>query len=216
MSRRRRGAGMLCGAALAGGVVWWGVAEPAIGLLARLPPSAAEEQRRLHRQLAADEVVEELLAALAEDVGADRALVFLAHNGSSDLTGTIPFMFVSAAYVHLRAGLSWDERWSRPSPLAAVSPLLRRMFRNPERPVCVKRDRGDADISVVARARMIDRGIEVSFLCPMHGPAGVVGLVTAEVLRRDAPRPLPDAEVMARVAETGRRVREALAAVARH
>lgn len=172
-----------------GGVVW---VEGRLGDLSdRVKPSAAEEQRRLRDKLAADERVEELLERLAADVDADRTLVFLAHNGTTDLTGIVPFVWISNTHVHLRKGLSWDERWSRPRSLSGFVPLMRRMFQDGmDKPRCVKRDRGDADISEVARAGMADRGVEASILCALVTPKGeFIGWVSAEYLRREtAPR----------------------------
>lgn len=179
--------------------------------LAHAHPSEEEEQRRLQHQIAADERVEHVLSGLAVDADTDRALVYLAHNGQTDLTRSIPFLFLSATHVHMRPGLAWQERWSRPVSLSVFSGLLRRMFREPTAPVCVKRDRGDADMSEVARARMIDRGVELAFACPLRGRSGVVGIVVAEYLRRDTPRP-PDAEVTAMLTRATSQVLSALVA----
>lgn len=157
----------------------------------KVKPSAAEEQRRLRDKLAADEKVEALLERAATDLDADRTLVFLAHNGTTDLTGIVPFVWISNTHVHLRAGLTWDERWSRPRSLSSFVPLMRKMFRDGmDKAHCVKRDRGDADISAVARAGMIDRGVEVSLLCPLVTAKGeFIGWAAAEYLRREtAPR----------------------------
>lgn len=179
----------------------------------RIRPSAAEEQRRLHAQLRVDAVVDDLLGGLADDIGADRTLVFLAHNGRTDLSGQIPFLYLSNANVHLRAGVDWQEAWSRAVPLSTYSALMRRMFRNPDEPRCVRRDRSDPDLSVVGRARMAERGVEVSFVCPLQGPHGVVGLVSAEFMRREAVR-LTDTDVLERVAATSRHAHAAMVAVA--
>lgn len=167
----------------------------------RIHPGAEEEQRRLRANLVIDAQVDEVLGGLSDDLDADRTLVFLAHNGMTDLTGKIPFMFLSNTQVHLRPGLSWEERWSRPVPLSAVSGTLRRMFLAPEKPVCIKVDRTDLDLSAMARARLDDRGVELTFLCPLNGPNGVVGIVSAEYLRRETAR-MPAKEIMERVGTT--------------
>jgi len=73
--------------------------------------------------------------------------------------------------------------------MSVFSPLLRRMFREPGDPRCVMRDRGDGDLPEVARARMVDRGVEAAMVCALHGPRGVVGLIGVEYLRRETKRP---------------------------
>lgn len=175
----------------------------------RVHPGAIEEQRRLQVQLQIDAQVEEALGGLGDDIAADRTLVWLAHNGTTDLTGRIPFMFVSNAHAWMRPGLAWEERWSRPVPLSAVSQTLRRMFRDPERPRCVRIDRGDADLTPVARSRMVDRGIELTLICPLQGPRGIVGMVSAEYLRRDS-MAMPADQVLGRVGDTTRHIHAAL------
>jgi hypothetical protein len=175
----------------------------------RVQPGAEEEMRRFHVQMRIDETVEKLLADLAEDTEGDRALVYLAHNGKTDLSGAIPFLYLSASHVHLRPGLAWQERWSRPEAMSVFSPLLRRMFREPGDPRCVMRDRGDADMTEVARARMVDRGVETAMLCALHGPRGVVGLIAVEYLRRQTKRP-PDAAIETALRRAAERVHTAL------
>lgn len=157
------------------------------GLGDKIRPSAAEEQRRLRDKMAADEKVDEILAKMAEDLDGDRALAFLAHNGQTDLTGIIPFVWISNSHVHLRQGLAWEERWSRPRAMSSFVPLMRKMFRDGmEKPHCVRRDRGDADISEVARAGMIDRGVETAFICPLTtARAEFIGWVSVEYMRRE-------------------------------
>ena len=93
--------------------------------------------------------------------------------------------------------------------MSIFSPLLRRMFREPGEPRCVMRDRGDADMTEVARARMVDRGVEAAMVCALHGPRGVVGLISVEYLRRETKRPL-DADVAERVMRAARHVHAAL------
>lgn len=171
----------------------------------RIHPGAVEEQRRLHAQLRIDAQVDDALGGLGEDTDADRALVWVAHNGQTDLTGRIPFMFISNAHAWLRPGLAWEERWSRPAPLSGVSASLRRMFRDPEKPRCVRIDRGDADVSALSRSRMVDRGVEVSYVCPLAGAHGIIGMVSVEYLRRDTVR-LGDTDMLGRVSETTRHI----------
>ena len=175
----------------------------------RVKPGAEEEMRRFHVQMRIDETVEKLLAELADDTEGDRALVYLAHNGKTDLSGAIPFLYLSASHVYLRPGLAWQERWSRPEAMSIFSPLLRRMFREPGEPRCVMRDRGDADMTEVARARMVDRGVEAAMVCALHGPRGVVGLISVEYLRRETKRPA-DAAVEAALRRAAERVHTAL------
>ena len=43
-------------------------------------------------------------------------------------------------------------------PLAAYSPLLRRVFRHADMPTCVRRTEQDPDMTEIGRARMRERG----------------------------------------------------------
>jgi hypothetical protein len=174
--------------AVTGAVGMFQVGERLADIQGRMHPTPAEEQRRLKRQLQVDANVEEELGRLSDDLGADRATVYLAHNGSTDLTGRIPFMFLSAVYVHLRPGIAWSEQWSRPTPLSVYSPTLRKVFADPNKPACVNRDLRDADLTPRARAQMEERGTERWIVCSVHGVSGVAGMVLTEFMRRDAVR----------------------------
>jgi hypothetical protein len=194
---------------LGGSVGMYQVGQKLSDISDRIHPGAPEEQRRLKAQLKIDALVDDALGGLGEDIDADRALVWLAHNGQTDLTGRIPFMFISNVHAYLRPGLAWEERWSRPVPLSAVSGSLRRMFRDPENPRCIRVDRGDADVSALSRSRLADRGVEVVFLCPIVSAHGVVGIAAAEYLHREAVR-LGDSDVLGRLAATTQHVQRAL------
>lgn len=175
----------------------------------RVHPGVIEEQRRLHAHLALDALVDKALGKLTEQVDSDRALVFLAHNGTTDLTGKVTFMFLSNTQVYLRPGLAWEERWSRPVPLSSVSSIMRRMLDNPERPHCIKVDRTEPDMSPMARARLDDRGVELSYLCPLTGPNGLIGMVSAEYLRRETAT-LPPEEILKRMEATTATIHRAM------
>lgn len=178
-------------------------------LAARVKPDAEEEQRRFRARLVADAKVDRVLGEVMEAVNGDRMVVRLAHNGQTDLSGAIPFLYLTVGHVHQRAGLAWEERWSRPVALAAWGDALRRMYRQPAAPVCVKRDRGDEEMSEVARALMKDQGTELAFVCPLQGPGGHAGTVTVQYLRWDTHRPT-DAMVLDRLNAAARRVHAAL------
>lgn len=194
-------------------VVWFDV--KISNLSERLAPNAAEEQRRLQAQLMSDEQVDGFLREVLEDANSDRALVFLAHNGKTDLTGTIPFMYLSNSHVAMRKGLDWKEAWSRPVMLSNYTPLLRKMFPKSGGPRCVKRDRGDEDLTEVARARMVERGIELAYVCPLQGTNGVVGMITAEYLRRETPHPKDEA-VLQRLQKAADQVHASMTAIKAH
>jgi hypothetical protein len=177
-------------------------------LAGKVAPSASEEQRRLRAQLAIDAKVDELLGAAMDQVGADRALVYLAHNGKTDLTGQIPFLYLSVSNVQTRAGVAWKEAWSAPGALSTYSPLLRRVFSDAKAPRCARRDLRDPDLNAAGRDRMEARGIERSYVCPLEGAHGVVGLVAVEYLRRETVE-LGDAAVLERLGGISRHIHRA-------
>lgn len=196
--------------ALTGAVGMFQVGRRVSDIQGRMHPTPEEEQRRLRRQLHVDAGVEEEQTKLVDDLGADRSTVYLAHNGSTDLTGRIPFMFLSAVYVHLRPGISWSEGWSRPTPLSTYSPTLRRVFANPDKPACIRRDRRDPDLTPRARAQMEDRGTEAWLVCPVFGAGGVAGMTLTEFTHREA---LTNPDVaLKRTEETAHRIHRLLTA----
>jgi hypothetical protein len=190
-----------------GGMFWLG--QTLADIQSRLHPTPQEEQRRLQAALVVAAEVQEGLGALADDLKADRAVVFLAHNGSTDLTGQIPFMYLSPAYIHLRPGIAWREQWNGQSPLSTYAPTLRRIFKDPAKPVCLRRTITDPDITEASRERMKGRGTERWFTCPLTGKGGVSGFLVVEYTHKEA-QTLADADVLHRVAETAGTVHRSL------
>lgn len=166
----------------------------------RIHPPPEEEQRRLQRQLQIDAKVEKELGRIGEMVDADRSLVFLAHNGTTDLTGFIPFMYLSNVYANLRPGVIWKEQWSQPRPMSSFSPTLRKIFSDPTKPKCVIRHITDADMSPQSKAWMTDRGNEAWAICPLMGRGGVSGLLVLEFLHKET-LTLPENVLLGRALE---------------
>jgi hypothetical protein len=128
--------------------------------LERLAPSAEAEQANFLRQIEIDGQVDDALKRLVTQAGADRAVVWQAHNSQVDINA-LPFNFLSISAVHVREGVGWEESWSRPVRMSTLGPLLRRMWADLHHPVCVVRPRAEA--SPMAKARMESRGVELAY-----------------------------------------------------
>lgn len=205
--------------ALTGAVGMFWIGRNLASLGDHLHPQPQEEQRRLRAQIRADEQSETALRELMVEIDADRAVVYLAHNGKTDLSGIVPFLFMSTVHIHLRPGLAWQERWSRPTPLSIFTPMLRRMIEEGdtgEPSACLKYDVDSPRITGAGKARMVDRGIELAFVCPLRagpGPNPVVGLLAVDYLHREQDRPV-DAVVQDRMREAAARIHAAMVGAA--
>lgn len=205
---------MLCVAMLVlsitGMVGMFHVGQKVADIQSRMHPTPEVEQHRLKRQLQVDAAVEEEQENLLASAGADRSTIYLAHNGSTDLTGRIPFMYLSPVYVQLRPGIAWNEAWSRPSPLNTFSPTLRKVFADPAHPTCVIRDVQNPDLTPRARAQMEARSTEAWVVCPVFGLGGVAGMMVTEFIHRSA---VSDPKLaMQKTSETAHRVHALLTA----
>jgi hypothetical protein len=159
-----------------------------VDTLLRRYPSVTDKHTQFDHTIVANNLVDAELERLALELKADRVLVLQFHNGMQDLTG-LPFTFVEITYGAVAPGVALEIHSLGPVPLSAYGTLLRLMWADPARPVCIQRD-VDETGSPLLRARLEMRGVKIIHVCPVVNLIGApVGLLTAEYMRRDAPRP---------------------------
>jgi len=156
--------------------------------LLRRFPSLHEEHELFDRVVVANGLVEAELERITTDMRADRTLVMQFHNGKQDLSG-LPFTFAEITFGATSPGVVVDLRFLGPVPMSAYGPLLRAIWADPSRPVCIRRNIEDLG-SPLLRARLEARGAKEVYVCPIVNLIGApIGLITTEYLRLDTPRP---------------------------
>lgn len=162
-------------------------------------PSVAEEQRRFVAQIAIDTKVEAALERVLSLSDADRVVIWQGHNSTQDIAG-IPFIYLTASFAQIREGVAWSEDYARPTHRSVFLDVTRMVWADPKNPKCVKRTANMVSSAVMA-ARWRERGLQMSYVCPM----GAGGLVVLEYLRAETNRPADDV-IMARLRETSAEV----------